>query len=69
MTTPQEDVFDNLLLRHLILSCLIKLEYNEQLRMDIKELVGHLIIHKWHKYCRCDECITYTIEKYNIMDN
>ena len=65
---PQQDVFDNLLLRHKILTHLFYIKYKDQLYDDIKTIVYTSILQKWPHYCRCNECITFLIQHYNIMD-
>ena len=54
--TPQECVFDNLLLRHKILTKLEYIKYKETLQNLVKNLVFDSVISKWHKHCSCELC-------------
>ena len=56
--TAQEQVFDNLLLRHLILTKIEKMKYKATLNSVIKNLLSDCIIQNWHRYCSCDLCLS-----------
>lgn len=55
--TPQQQVFDNLLLRHLILSKVEYMKYKENLNSFVNDIVNDCILKKWYRYCNCNECI------------
>jgi len=54
--TPQQQVFDNLLLRHLILTKVEYMKYKSKLYFQIKELVLDNIKGNWYKFCSCELC-------------
>ena len=56
--TPQEQVFDNLLLRHLILTKMEKMKYKKKLNKVIHDLLNECIIQNWYRYCSCDLCLS-----------
>ena len=68
MSSPQQDVFDNLLLRRMILRCIFKLKYDDFVKSEIQDMVICEIQNKWVDYCKCPECISYRIQMFNIMD-
>ena len=57
--TAQEQVFDNLLLRRLILEKVVYAKYKEELRLFIRKEVDSLIVNSWFKFCSCDICRNY----------
>jgi hypothetical protein len=53
---PQELVFDNVDLKRIIITKMVKLKYNEELKEKMKNLLDEEIKKKWFLYCRCDLC-------------
>ena len=56
MSSPQEKVFDNLLLRQIILTKLEYIKYKEKLHEYVHDIVFNDVISKWSRYCSCELC-------------
>lgn len=52
----EQIVFDNKLIRRLILTKYIELKYKSEVEIGIKDIVISGIKKKWHRYCSCTKC-------------
>lgn len=60
-----ELVFDNQDLKKLILTKVIKMKYDEEVKEGIKTMVNEEISKNWWKYCSCPKCIQTARRMFN----
>uniref|UniRef100_A0A6C0F7Y8 Uncharacterized protein n=1 Tax=viral metagenome TaxID=1070528 RepID=A0A6C0F7Y8_9ZZZZ len=51
-----QEVFDNLLLRHKILTFVVHEKYKKELSDYVILIATNAIFTRWHLYCSCDLC-------------
>ena len=71
MSSVQEQVFDNALLRHKILTKYVYSKWRSELEVKIKELLDEIIVIKWYLYCTCELCRAQRNAEYyhNLIGN
>ena len=64
MSSPEQQVFDNLLLRNKILTKIEYSKYKNELKVMIQDILDDAIIHNWYKFCNCELC---TLQRQHLL--
>ena len=55
---PIQKVFDSKDLRHRILTCYVKLKYDEEIKHGIITMFTESLMKRWYHFCGCEICET-----------